>query len=70
MMLKNLILLVVIVAVAAFAYPLVGEGTTSSCDALERVTVRVVSTAVGWPLETGVGMNHVSASVSHSRRNQ
>ncbi len=42
-MLKNLILLVVIVAVAAFAYPLVGEGTTSSCDALERVTVRVVS---------------------------
>lgn len=40
---RSLLLLIVIVAVAAFAYPLAGEGTTNSCDALEKVTVRVVS---------------------------
>lgn len=40
---RNLILLIVLVAGAFFGYPLVGEGTTSSCDALERVTVRIVS---------------------------
>lgn len=42
-MMKNLILLLVVVAVAFFGYPLVGEDTTSPCDALERITVRVVS---------------------------
>ena len=40
---KGLILLIVVVAGVAFGYPLVGEGTTSSCDAVEKITVRVVA---------------------------
>jgi hypothetical protein len=40
---KSLISLIVVIAAVFFGYPLVGEGTTSSCNALERVTVRVVS---------------------------
>jgi hypothetical protein len=40
---RNLLLLIVVVAGVAFGYPLVAEDTTSPCDALERVTVRVVS---------------------------
>lgn len=40
---RNLLLLIVVVAAVAFGYPLVAEETTSPCDALERVTVRVVS---------------------------
>ena len=40
---KGLLLLVAAIAGVAFGYPLVGEDTTSACDALERVTVRVVA---------------------------
>jgi hypothetical protein len=40
---KGLILLIAVAAGVAFGYPLVGEDTGSSCDALERVTLRVVA---------------------------
>ena len=40
---KGLLLLIAVLAGVAFGYPLAGEGTTSSCDALERVTLRVVA---------------------------
>ena len=40
---RALILLVVLAAGLLVVYPLVGEDTSSSCNALERVTVRLVT---------------------------
>lgn len=40
---KGFLLLIAVIAGVFFAYPLVGEGTSSSCDAVEKVTVRVVA---------------------------
>ncbi len=40
---KGFLLLIAAIVGVGFAYPLVGEGTTSSCDAVEKVTVRVVA---------------------------
>jgi|GEM_PF-635691 len=49
----KLILLVVVVAVAAFyGYPMVNEDTTSECDALERIAVRVIPGAPGQPAQS------------------
>ena len=43
MMMRGLLTLLVIGAAVVFFYPLVSEDTRSSCDALERLTVRLVS---------------------------
>jgi hypothetical protein len=41
----NIILILVALAVGFFGYPLLNEDTTSECDALERIAVRVIAEA-------------------------
>ena len=40
---KSLLVLVVLVVGVGFGYPLAAEDTSSTCDALERVTIRLVA---------------------------
>lgn len=47
--LRRLILVVVVLLVVAFAYPLAMEGTASECDALEKQVLVVLRDDLGTP---------------------
>ncbi|MGE0225179.1 MAG: hypothetical protein AB7F35_13085 [Acetobacteraceae bacterium] len=54
----RIILLLLLLAVVAMGYPLIQEDTTSECDALERIAVRVLADGrdtVGRPADTPMG---------------
>lgn len=64
---KGLLLLVAVIAGVGFGYPLAAEGTSSPCDALERVTVRVVAVHDKDAPSGGVVLGTLLQGISHGQ---